>query len=347
MDRYWHELQRQAAASPVEDGRIFCPLGNAPAESHRAGPLRRALFKYLLYPWKASRLRADLVHLLDHSYAHLLPRLPRGVRSIATAFDLVPLADPRGLSEAQVRRFRKTVRNLSLADRVIAMSQQTERDLIRLAGVAPEKIRVIHPGTDVAAFAKRVDHFPSQASLPPDARLLLSVGDTGPRKNLPFLLDALAPLREDFRAGRCCLVRAGKLMEPGLAEDFRQLLGRGFLELSPRFGEELIGLYQRATVFLMPSTLEGFSFTMMEAMAAGVPVVANRISTNPEVGHDAVLYHENGDAAGAALQIKTLLQDEGLRQEYKSRGLARVAELTWERHWHAVKASYRAVLDRS
>lgn len=346
MDRYWRELQRQAAASPPEDVRIFCPLGNAPSESRRAGALRRALYKYLLYPRKVSRLRADLVHVLDHSYAHLLRSVPRGVRSIATAFDLVPLLDSRGLSQTQVDRFRRTVQHLSRADLVIAMSQQTERDLIRLAGVAPERIRVIYPGTDVAAFSKRVGDFPSLAALPTDARLLLSVGDTGPRKNLPFLLDALAPLRDDFREARCCLLRAGKLMQPELAEKFRHLLGRGFMELGPRFGQELIGLYQRATVFLMPSTLEGFSFTMMEAMAAGVPVVANRISTNPEVGLDAVLYHEDGNATGAAAQIKALLQDERLRQEYRSRGLARVAELTWEKHWSAVKISYRSVLDR-
>ena len=347
MDRYWRELQRQAAASPLEDVRIFCPLGNAPAESHRAQPWWRAVFKYLLYPWKASRLRADLVHVLDHSYAHLLRSLQRGVRSVATAFDLVPLVDSRGLSEAQVRRFRATVRNLTRADLVIAMSQQTERDLIRLAGVAPERIRIVYPGTDVAAFSKRADHFPLLQSLPSEASLLLSVGDTGPRKNLPFLLNALAPLREDFREGRCCLVRAGKLMDLELAKKFRELLGCGFVEVGPRFGEELIGLYQRATVFLMPSTLEGFSFTMMEAMAAGVPVVANRTSTNPEVGHDAVLYHENGDAAGATQQIKSLLKNERLRQEYKSRGTARVAELTWENHWHSVKACYRTVIGRT
>ena len=343
MDRYWRELQRQAAVSPLENAHIFCPLGDAPVESRRAGALRRALSKYLLYPCKASRLRADLVHLLDHSYAHLLRRLPRGVRSIATAFDLVPLVDARGLSAAQVRRFRETVRNLSRADLVIAMSQQTERDLIRLAGVAPERIRVVYPGTDLAAFAKPAGDFPSLRSLPAEAKLLLSVGDTGPRKNLPFLLHALAPLSEEFQQGRCCLVRAGKKMEPELAEKFRQLLGRGFTELGPRFGGELIALYQRATVFLMPSTLEGFSFTMMEAMAAGVPVVANRVSTNPEVGHDAVLYHENGDAAGAANQIAALLRDERLRREYRSRGETRVAMLTWENHWQAVKECYRSL----
>lgn len=346
MDRYWRELAKQAAASPIEGVDIFCPLGDAPEASRRAAPWWRALFKYLVYPLRVSCVRADLVHLLDHSYAHLLPRLRSEVRSIATAFDLVPLVDSRGLSEAQVGRFRKTVQNLSRADLVIAMSQQTERDLIRLAGVAPERIRVVYPGTDVAAFSKRIGDFPSQESLPLDASLVLSVGDTGPRKNLPFLLNALEPLREGFCDGRYCLVRAGKLMEPSLAGKFRHLLGRGFVELGPLYGEELIGLYQRASVFLMPSTLEGFSFTMMEAMAAGVPVVANHTSTNPEVGHDAVLYHDNGDFEGAALQIKSLLRDKRLREEYRSRGMNRVAALTWESHWNALKECYRTILAR-
>lgn len=347
MDRYWRELERMAAADPFGNARIFSPLGNAPAESHRAGPWRRALNKYVLYPQKVARLRADFAHVLDHSYAHLLRRLPAGIRAVVTAFDLVPLVDSRGLSAAQVRRFEKVVRNLPRAELVLAMSHQTERDLIRFAGVSPDRIRVVYPGTDVAAFSMPVADFPAKRLLPPDARLLLSVGDTGPRKNLPFLLDALAPMSTEFRRGRRCLVRVGKLMEPELAARFRELLGNGFLEVGPRFGAELIGLYQSAHIFLMPSTLEGFSFTMMEAMAAGIPVVANRTTTNPEVGQDAVLYHEPGDASGAAGQIEHLLNDVQLWQEYKSRGAARIAELTWERHWRSVKEAYRSVLSQS
>lgn len=346
MDRYWREMQRMAEEDPPDGVMVFSPLGPAPVRSAALPSWRRAIQKYFLYPLRVSRLRADLVHLLDHSYAHLLRHLPKATRSLATAFDLAPLHDSQDLTPAQVARFRKTVGNLTRADRVIAVSHQTKEDLIQFAGVGPGKISVVHPGTDVARFSRRVENFSVRNQLPADGEILLSVGATGHRKNLPFLLQALAPLRDRFLDGRCHFVRAGARLDAALAARFRELLGRGFTELGPCFGDDLTGVYQSASIFLMPSTLEGFSFTMMESMAAGVPVVANRISTNPEAGQDAVLYHENGDAPGAAAQITRLLDDEALWREYRERGTARASQLTWKNHWRGVKEGYRELLPR-
>jgi len=134
-------------------------------------------------------------------------------------------------------------------------------------------------------------------------------------------------------------------MPPKLEQEIRDVIGsENFVQLGLRHGEEVVSLFQSASVFLMPSTLEGFSFTMMEAMAAGVPVVANRASTNPEVGQEAVAYYSNGDLREAANAIRRILEDSEYAGRLREAGLQRVRQLSWANHWRGVKAIYAELL---
>lgn len=346
MDRYWGELENVASRQPPAGARVICALPrSAPAVSRRARRLLRAMHKYLVYPLRARLLAADLAHVLDHSYAHLLDFLPRGMRKVVTVFDLVPLRDPSGMTPGQIRRFSRTIRSIQRADVAICASRETAQDLHRLAGVSETCIEIVHPGIDLEKFGTPAGEFPGMRLLPQEARILLSVGSDEPRKNLKILPEILAPLRDRFRSGRWCLVRAGAHLRDPLRSDLLSILGpSGFMEFGPTFGRALLGLYQRASVFLMPSTLEGFSFTMMEAMAAGVPVLTQRSSTNPEVGLDAVPYFDPGDCAAATDLLDRLMTDEPWRQEWARRGRARVEGLTWETHWDRLRSIYGRLL---
>jgi glycosyltransferase involved in cell wall biosynthesis len=140
----------------------------------------------------------------------------------------------------------------------------------------------------------------------------------------------------------------GEKLERALAEELAQLLGPlGFVELGPVFGLDLARLYQSAHVFLMPSTLEGFSFTMMEAMAAGAPVLTNKLSTNPEVGQDAVPYYDEGDFQTASAWLHQLLTVEAVRLEWSQRARQRASELSWSAHWSGIRSLYQRLLSKS
>ena len=136
-------------------------------------------------------------------------------------------------------------------------------------------------------------------------------------------------------------------MPPELDQEIRDVIGsENFVQLGHRYGDEVVSLFQAASVFVMPSTLEGFSFTMMEAMAAGVPVVANRASTNPEVGQEAVAYYSDGDLREAANAIERILEDPAYAGRLREAGLRRVRRLSWTNHWRGVKAVYGELLSQ-
>lgn len=349
MDRYWAELERcernwQRDGAPAASAPDW--LGGPPARSAAAGRFQRALHKHLLYPFRAGRERAAVAHVLDHSYAHLIPHLKKGCGAVvATVFDLVPLQTSDGMSTAQVERFRQTVMHLKQADHLISISQETKDRLHEMLGISPDQVTVARPGMDFARFQKPVSGDNAVArrlrALP---KILFSVGSAIPRKNLASLPGIFSHFKEAFREGRCVFVRAGERLPASLKQSIEAVVGAdGFVELGPTFGEDLIAAYQSARVFLFPSTLEGLTFTIPEAMAAGCAVVTNRSTANPEAAGDAALFYDEGDSATAARQILSLLQDDPLHSEIKTRGVERARAMTWEKHYETVRQVYARV----
>ena len=85
----------------------------------------------------------------------------------------------------------------------------------------------------------------------------------------------------------------------------------------------------------------------MEAMAAGVPVLANKIPSNQEVGGEAIAYYEHPDYETARRELARLLDDESYAASLRLKGRQRVRNLSWENHWQRVQAVYAELLARS
>jgi alpha-1,3-rhamnosyl/mannosyltransferase len=190
-----------------------------------------------------------------------------------------------------------------------------------------------------------MDHPQARLLLPDGKKIILSLGSVQRRKNLASLPHVFRLLRADFQQGKWIFVRCGEFLPPQLEQEIREVIGsQNLFQLGPRHGDEVVSLFQAASVFVLPSTLEGFSFTMMEAMAAGVPVVASRASTNPEVGQDAVAYYSAGDCSEAANVIRKILEDVDYASRLRDAGLRRVRQLSWSNHWLGVKAVYEELI---
>jgi glycosyltransferase involved in cell wall biosynthesis len=218
------------------------------------------------------------------------------------------------------------------ADLIIANSELTRQDFIRLLQVPPQKIRTIRLGTN--RTFKVIDDPPARAAFRdkhklPD-RFILSVIKYDPRKNFKNLIAAFRLLRKRLP---CKLVVAGIGCEKYIPE--YNLAGDGTLDDMTFLGwmdqTELPLLYNLADCMLFPSVYEEFGIPTCEAMACGCPVVVSHTGALPEIAGQAGEIVDPFDPESIAAGLERVLRDDAHRAEMRRRGLVRAAEFTWQR----------------
>jgi glycosyltransferase involved in cell wall biosynthesis len=343
LGRYAHELTRAL----VEQGEHeYVAFYHQRGQAHLDPPidaLPQLTTRLSVKPW---RLTAMLTHFsgiaqdgmfpgvdVFHATEHLLPRLRR-IRSVFTLHDLIFRFDP-GSHLPLNRIYLNTMmpRFLRAADAVIAVSECSKRDAVRLYGTPAEKIHVIPEGVD-ARFKPvenpQVEPVRDKYHLP--KRFALSVGTLEPRKNYPILFEALASLRErGLEMWPLVIVgKPGWLYEP----IYRRVTELGLQDVVCFTGfvsdDELPALYNAATLLALPSRYEGFGLPVVEAMACGTPVVCSNTSSLPEVAGQAALLVPPEDVQGWAEAITRLWNDDALLAQMRERGFAQAARFTWE-----------------
>jgi glycosyltransferase involved in cell wall biosynthesis len=243
-------------------------------------------------------------------------RAPRGVKLTATVHDLTCWLMPELHTEANVRADRTFAEKiLRRADGLIAVSENTRQDAIKLLGIAPEKIETIYSGVAEEYFNAQ----PSRRTRP----YVLYVGTIEPRKNLDVLLDAWKMVRTD-----CELVIAGPEGWGSVQTLARIRQEATYLGYVPE--ADLPGLVAGATVFVYPSLYEGFGFPVVQAMAAGVPVVTSNTSCLPEITGDAAVLFDPRSPSEIAAALTRLLDSEATRAQFAARGRERAGMFTWE-----------------
>ena len=219
---------------------------------------------------------------------------------------------------------------------LITVSNHTRQDLARWAGVPADRATVIHHGVDLSRFA--TPHPERQTGT------LARHGLTGPYLLYPARLEH--PGKNHVGAvAALALLRQGSGPLPRLVfagspwrqvEAIHQAIDEaGLRDLVTITGfipdEELVDLYHGATAMIYPSRYEGFGMPLVEAMAAGVPIICSTAACLPEVAGDAALFVDPEDAPGWAAAITRLLEDPALREELRHRGRQRAGCFTWER----------------
>jgi glycosyltransferase involved in cell wall biosynthesis len=235
------------------------------------------------------------------------------------------------------------------AKRIIAISRHTKKDLVEILDVDEDRISVIPNGIDRAKFEA---DFPKEAveRVRNDLRLernyLLYTGVFREHKNLVRLVETFAKVAEKFPD--VDLVLAGK-EDPGY-RDVRDTIVR--LGLSGRVrlpgfvdADKLVPLYKGALGYVFPSLYEGFGLPVLEAMAAGIPVLCSKSSSLPEVaGENNAAFFNPLDVENMATVMEKFLSDSEYRAELVARGKTRVREFSWEKTGAAVLEEYRKIL---
>jgi alpha-1,3-rhamnosyl/mannosyltransferase len=325
---YWIEhLRRAAGPAAITTFPAMGAFGTLDHDRSVAGRWRTftglatlALANYTPLPaldWAAGS--ADIFHATA-----LARRPPRRPRLTASIHDMTCWLMPELHPGANLRADRSFAELLRRADRLIAVSQSTKNDAVRVLGLAPEKIDVIHSGIAAAFFHPPVREVRKRYRL--DRRFVLFVGTIEPRKNLDTLLSAYAGLAADVRA-EFELVIAGPSGWAS-AETKARLGGARCLGYVPE--DDLAPLTAAAAVFAYPSLYEGFGFPVAQAMAAGVPVVTSNVSSLPEIAGDAALLVDPHSVAELRDALSRLLTSPNLRAQLATRGRARAHNFRWE-----------------
>ncbi|MGZ8786990.1 MAG: glycosyltransferase family 4 protein [Thermoanaerobaculia bacterium] len=253
-----------------------------------------------------------------------LPRLHAAVarRRVITIHDLTYKRFPELVQKETLENLeRQMMREIAMADAIVCVSESTRRELLRSYDLDPSRAVTIHSGLGRPAVSEPFE------GLPP--RYVLFVSTIEPRKDLGTLIDAYERLR-DSGAYDGSLVVVGKVGWKA-RELAPRLRGRGIVHLDYVRASQLATIYERAEAFVFPSIYEGFGFPLLEAMARGVPSIAARSSSLPEIGGDAALYFEPRDVDGLVAQLTRVLSDATLRADLSRRGRERAAEFRWER----------------
>jgi len=267
---------------------------------------------------------------LFHHTNYWLAEVGKNTRQVITLHDLAFLRDPTCHTRQAVAALKRVV--ASAVQRCAAFlvpSEATARDCEEFLGLARDRIFVTPLGVD-PSFAS-----PSPGPTP----YLLSVGTLEPRKNHRRLIEAYARLGTDVplhlvgkRGWQCDDVIELARVTPGVE-------WKGHLpEADMR--AELAG----ATALVYPSVLEGFGLPVLEAMAAGVPVVTSNVEPLRSLAEGAALLVDPLDVDSIAGALERVIDEEGVRGPLIERGYARAAEYTWAECARATQRAYEAVL---
>ena len=265
----------------------------------------------------------DILHITDpHPHSNWWKPVLGKKPIVATVHDLIP--ELFG-SNIRVRKFRAQL--MKDATHIIAVSQNTKNDLMRLYHVPEEKVSVIYHG-----------YLPSQGSVRPLGELtcqpttsnyLLFVGKRGGYKNFDFFIRAVAPLlQQDKSLSVFCTGSAFSASELALFASFEieSQVAQGFVP-----DDEMPSVFAHALAFIYPSRYEGFGIPILDAFAAGCPTLLANASCFPEVAGDAALYFDPADPGSLRDRLVQLLRDASLRDRLVAQSHSRLEGFSWSR----------------
>jgi len=318
----------------------------SPSGRTGGSPLTRILWEQTGLPRSARALRLDLLHAPVYAGPRMAP-CPQVVTLHDLSFYLYPELFRRSNRVYLQRATRMTARR---AARVIAVSESTRQDAIRLLDLPAEKVVTIPNGVDTE-MRPLPDDAPERQALRErhglEGPFMLYVGTLEPRKNLVTLVEAYGKLIQTHLVPHQLVIGGAKgwfyqsvferVEELGLAPDVR------FLGYLPQ--NELALWYNLADAFVYPSLYEGFGLPPLEAMACGTAVITSNVSALPEVVGQAGITVDPHDVDGLCEAMWRLVSDQALRRDLGRAGMERARRFRWIETAQSTARLYHKVLE--
>lgn len=275
-------------------------------------------------------LRYKKAFQVFHFPHYNIPWFSQG-KVLVTLHDLIHLLFPQYFSSKKVFFAKRLLQRVGArAERIIADSDSTRNDFLRLLPEAADKTTVIPIGVDGKFTQLPLQDVESFRKAKGVERFILFVGNRKPHKNLIGLLRAFTEIREKVRDYRLVVIANGDVKDCEIEEQANRL-GDRIIEPGPVNDGELVLYYNAATLLVCPSLYEGFGLAPLEAMACGCPVITSNTSSLPEVVGDAGIMTDPNDVEALAGEMIRVLTDPTLRAEMSEKGLARARLFSWEK----------------
>lgn len=296
------------------------------------GDLARMIWAQVFFPfYLLFGKKYDL--LFSPSQLDALPFLPRALKQVVTVLDIIPFIFKQQRHKHPF--YLKIIFPVALknAAQLIAISENTKKDLVKFFRISKKKITVIplaNPefgnGTALPTFSE-IQRVKEKQGL---KKYIFCLSGNHPHKNLPNLIEAFAFIKNQTD---CSLLIAG-YQDRALQAKLDALVEERQLADKIKFlghvdSNDLPALYSGAELFVFPSLYEGFGLPPLEALSYGVPVAVSRSSSLPEVVGEAGIYFDPNDPKELAEKITQLLSDENLRNRLKKLGPERAKNFSW------------------
>lgn len=314
--------------------------------------------KYLFFTGQAPEKGVDIIHYpYFDPFFRTIP-LRKRIPTVVTVHDLTPIVFanhfPAGIKGNLIWQFNRYL--LKNVDGIITDSHSSTEDVLHLIGLSKDKVHTVYLAAGEEFKQKKIsaaERKRLQDSYHLPEKFALYVGDVTWNKNLPRLLKsaikANIPLmligkaisEKDYDRNHPWSKDRVKVQQ--LIENNRSLLyPLGFVS-----NEDLVSLYNLATVFVMPSLYEGFGLPVIEAMQSGCPVITSKEGSLPEVGGDAVYYIDAYSEESIVNGLQEVFNTQKLQRELSVKGIEQAKRFSWKKTAEKTITVYSSIFNNS
>jgi glycosyltransferase involved in cell wall biosynthesis len=298
----------------------------------------------------------DLIHFPYFEPFFLALPIYQRFKTVVTVHDLTPIVFPDAFPAGIKGKIKWQMQRVALkkADAILTDSKSSKKDIQKLAGAKENKINVVYlaAGEQFKVIQNSeliINNLKKKYNLPD--KFVLYVGDVTWNKNLPRLMDAVKLLKipfvmvgkslvnEDYDKNNPWNADLNRVQE--LVKDDSNIIRLGFVST-----EDLISIYNLATVFVMPSLYEGFGLPILEAMSCGCPVVTSREGSLPEVAKDSAYFVDAYNVNSIKEGIRKVFYDESLQNELSKKGLENAKNFSWRKTAEQTLRVYQEVISK-
>ena len=311
--------------------------------------------------WRSSWVKKDLQRLkidLYHGLSHEIPIgiQKTGIKSVVTIHDLIHERYPEQYNAIDVKIYSKKFRYACAnADKVIAISEQTKRDIIEFYKTPEEKITVCYqscnPSFGNTVSSEEKERIRKLYNLPD--QFFLYVGSLIERKNLLNICKAIFLLRNELAIPLVVIGEGGKykqqvkdyVLQNGLTDKIIFLSENQSVKESSSFksAADFPAIYQSAFAMIYPSFFEGFGIPVLEALWSRLPVITSNVSCLPEAGGEGAYYVNPASAEEIATGMKRIYSDKQLATTLKEKGWQQAQHFTQQKCAASVMDVYKSI----
>jgi len=273
-----------------------------------------------------------------------MSRIPVSYRgkTIVTVHDLAVYKVPDVFPSLAATKTRAVLNLMtSKADKIIAVSESTKKDVHEIFKSPEDKIKVIYSGFDKRLFEDSgITRERVLEKYGIKDRYILFLGTLEPIKNVVRLFEAYKLFRSSCKNNKENIKCDWKLVMAGkkgwLAKEYKQIakdmgIGKDVIFTGYVIGDDLVPLFKNADFFVLPSLYEGFGTTVLEAFATGTPAIVSNVSSLPEIAGDAALFVNPLDVQNIADAMAQFAYNENLKNEYREKGKKHLEKFDWKK----------------